>query len=138
MGYHSWIIHQPSNPGQKPLGTLMTPLCKPARRHPGRWLPVAALVLLLAGCVFRVDVQQGNLLDEVTIDAVQVGMTRSQVRFLLGTPVVQDVFHTDRWDYAYYLRRGRSRYPQQRWVIVWFDGDVVRAIERDVPTGGNG
>jgi outer membrane protein assembly factor BamE len=87
---------------------------------------------LLSGCVYRVDVQQGNLLDEEDIDAVQPGMTRSQVRFLLGTPMVEDPFHRDRWDYVYYLRRGNSRREEKRWLIVWFDGDKVKDMQRDV------
>lgn len=98
-------------------------------------LLLAAGVAALAGCVYRVDVQQGNLLDESAIEAVQVGMTRSQVRFLLGTPVVVNPFQPDRWDYMYFLRPGRSREPIQRWVIVSFDGDVVSKIQPDVPVG---
>ena len=95
---------------------------------------VLAVVLCLAtACVYRVDVQQGNLLEEQDINAVRIGMTRSQVRFLLGTPVVEDSFHHDRWDYIYYFRQGRSRNPDRRWLIVWFDGDRVRSIQRDVP-----
>jgi outer membrane protein assembly factor BamE len=62
-------------------------------------------------------------------------MTRSQVRFLLGTPVISSPFHADRWDYMYFLRPGKSRRPIQRWVIVHFDGDVVKEIEPDVPVG---
>ena len=98
-------------------------------------LLLLAFTLLLGGCVYRVDVQQGNLLDQSSIDAVQAGMTRSQVRFLLGTPVVNDSFHPDRWDYKYYNRPGRSRTADQRWLIVMFDGDRVREIRRDVPVG---
>ena len=86
-----------------------------------------------ASCVYRVDVQQGNLLDEEDIDSVQVGMTRSQVRFLLGTPMVEDPFHHDRWDYVYFLRRGNSRREEKRWLIVWFEGDKVKEMQRDVP-----
>jgi len=103
-----------------------------------RILLLSSLVLLLGGCVFRVDVQQGNLLDQTSIDAVQVGMTRSQVRFLLGTPVVDDSFHPDRWDYMYFNRPGRSRIANQRWLIVMFDGDRVREIRYDVPVGIQG
>lgn len=100
-----------------------------------RPLLLLAFTLLLGACVYRVDVQQGNLLDQSSIDAVQPGMTRSQVRFLLGTPVVDDSFHPDRWDYMYYNRPGRSRSAEQRWLIVMFDGDRVREIRRDVPVG---
>ena len=91
------------------------------------------LPCLVCACVYRVDVQQGNLLEDTDIDAVKAGMTRSQVRFLLGTPVVDDAFHADRWDYIYYFREGRSRKAERRWLIVYFDGDFVRSIERDVP-----
>lgn len=101
-----------------------------------RFLIIAAVsagLLLTAGCVYRIDVQQGNLLEETDIAAVKPGMTRSQVRFLLGTPMVEDSFHQDRWDYMFYFRQGRSRRAERRWIIVHFDGDRVREVERDVP-----
>lgn len=105
---------------------------QPLPSRPAAWMAVL-LACLLTGCVFRVDVQQGNLLDDEKIEQVEVGMTRSQVRFLLGTPVVQDSFREDRWDYVYTLRRGRSREVERSWLIVHFDGDRVTRIEQDVP-----
>jgi outer membrane protein assembly factor BamE len=96
---------------------------------------VASLVIValaLTACVYRIDIQQGNLLDDEDIVQVQVGMTRSQVQFLLGTPMVADSFHRDRWDYAYYLRRGRSPDVAQRWVVVHFENDRVSRIDRDL------
>jgi len=97
------------------------------------WLGLVVLAAPVTGCVYRVDVQQGNLLEDKEIEAVKVGMTRSQVRFLLGTPAVADPFQEDRWDYIYYFRQGRSRKPDRAWLIVFFDGDRVREIQRDVP-----
>lgn len=94
------------------------------------WL--LSLCLLAGGCIYRIDIQQGNLLDEDSIDQVQVGMTRSQVRFLLGTPTVQDAFHDERWDYPYYLRRGRSKEVEKHWLIVYFDGDRVARLDKNV------
>jgi outer membrane protein assembly factor BamE len=88
--------------------------------------------LALAACVYRIDIQQGNLLDDEDINQVDVGMTRSQVQFLLGTPMVADSFHRDRWDYAYYYRQGRSPEATQRWVVVHFENDRVARIERNV------
>jgi len=85
------------------------------------------------GCVYRVDVQQGNLLDEEDVEAVQVGMTRSQVRFLLGTPMVEDAFHKNRWDYVYYFRRGSNSREEKRWLIVTFVDDKVTELRKDVP-----
>ena len=94
-------------------------------------LIVIAAVALTA-CVYRIDIQQGNLLDDEDIAQVDLGMTRSQVQFLLGTPMIADSFHRDRWDYAYYFRRGRSNDVIQRWVVVYFENDRVSRIERDV------
>ena len=87
----------------------------------------------LAGCVYRMDIQQGNLLDPEQVDQLEVGMTRSQVRFLLGTPMVIDSFDADRWDYVYSLRRGHERELTRRHLVVWFDGDNVARIEELIP-----
>ena len=94
---------------------------------------VATLAAPVTGCVYKIDVQQGNLLEEQEIEAVKLGMTRSQVRFLLGTPAVSDSFHENRWDYIYYFRQGRRRDADRAWLIVYFDGDRVIEIRRDVP-----
>jgi outer membrane protein assembly factor BamE len=94
-----------------------------------------ALSLLAFGssaCVYRIDIQQGNLLEESAIEQAEVGMTKNQILFLLGTPMVVDSFHANRWDYTYYLKRGRSRDIERRWLIVYFDGDLVSRIEKDV------
>jgi outer membrane protein assembly factor BamE len=96
-------------------------------------LTACATLLLsgLSGCVHRIDIQQGNFLDKEDIDRVSVGMTRVQVRSLLGTPMVADPFKSSRWDYVYYLKRGRLSKPQQRHFIVFFDeADKVARIER--------
>lgn len=92
---------------------------------------LAVLLLAVGACVYRIDIQQGNLLEEDVIEQVELGMTRSQVQFLLGTPMISDSFHQDRWDYTYYFRRGRSRNIDQRWLIVFFEEDVVVRIDRD-------
>lgn len=103
-----------------------------------RAAPAVILAALLAGCVYRIDVQQGNLLEESAVEQVQVGMTRSQVQFLLGTPMVSDAFRRDRWDYPYYFRQGRSRDVAQRWLVVHFDGDRVARLERRLDLDGPG
>lgn len=89
----------------------------------------------LSACVHRVDIQQGNFLDSADIDRVAVGMTRVQVRSLLGTPMVADPFVSTRWDYVYYLKRGRWQEPRQRHFIVFFDAtDKVERIDRPTDT----
>ncbi|MBA3563910.1 MAG: outer membrane protein assembly factor BamE [Gammaproteobacteria bacterium] len=83
----------------------------------------------LSACVYRIDVQQGNYLEPETIEQVEPGMTRSQVRFLLGTPMVADPFHADRWDYVYYFKPGKRRKPESRRFTVFFEGDSVARVE---------
>lgn len=98
--------------------------------------PVVASIaagLALTGCVYRVNIQQGNFLEAKTIDQVTVGMTRSQVRFLLGTPMIADSFHPERWDYLYYYKDGKSRKVEQRLIVVYFADEKVTRIER--PSG---
>jgi outer membrane protein assembly factor BamE len=100
-------------------------------------LPIVKLIGLLllattlAGCVYRMNIQQGNYLEGKTVDQLQVGMTRSQVRYLLGTPMVPDAFDKDRWDYLYYFKRGRLRKPEERHLIVFFKEDKVAKFDRD-------
>lgn len=98
-----------------------------------RFICIAILcaALLSAGCVYQASLSQGNLLDQEDIDQVTVGMTRGQVRFLLGTPMIDDPFHKDRWDYVYFLRIGREKASFKRWISVYFDGDNVTEIVKD-------
>ncbi|MDZ7643780.1 MAG: outer membrane protein assembly factor BamE [Woeseiaceae bacterium] len=94
---------------------------------------IAALLMfaLAAGCVYQAPLSQGNLIKQEDLDQVEIGMTRSQVRFLLGTPMIDDPFHRNRWDYVYYLRVGREDASAKRWVSIFFDGDAVTRMERD-------
>ncbi len=94
-------------------------------------LSVLSAAILLCGCVYRMNIQQGNYLEGRTVDQLQVGMTRSQVRYLLGTPMVPDAFDKDRWDYLYYFKRGRVHRPEQRHLRVWFKEDKVAKFERN-------
>jgi outer membrane protein assembly factor BamE len=89
-----------------------------------------ALMALTSGCVYRINIQQGNFLDQTAVETVQPGMTRSQVRYLLGTPLVADTFEKERWDYIYYLKKGRSRHVDSRRVTVYFEGDKVARLEK--------
>ncbi len=96
-------------------------------------LPVLVLfaALLLDGCVYRMSISQGNLLKDEDLEQVELGMTRSQVRFLLGTPLIDDPFHRDRWDYVYYLTIGRNPAGFKRWVTIEFEDEVVSNIIKD-------
>jgi outer membrane protein assembly factor BamE len=97
-----------------------------------RWRTVFALSasLLLSACVYSIDIQQGNFLEDKDIERVSVGMTRVQVRSLLGTPMVSDPFEGARWDYVYYYKQTRTNQVTQRNFIVYFEGDKVSRVER--------
>ncbi|HKE93861.1 MAG TPA: outer membrane protein assembly factor BamE [Povalibacter sp.] len=82
------------------------------------------------GCVYRLMVQQGNFLQPKDLDRVTVGMTKVQVRALLGTPMVADPFQSGRWDYVYYLAGMRLQKPIQRQFTVFFENDKVVRIDR--------
>ena len=100
-------------------------------RLPGIAVAAVLLAAVLAGCVYRPDIQQGNYLDGKAVDQLQLGMTRTQVRYLLGTPMVPDLFNRDRWDYLYYFVHGRLRRPVQRHLVVFFKDDKVTSFDRD-------
>ncbi|HEV7611477.1 MAG TPA: outer membrane protein assembly factor BamE [Steroidobacteraceae bacterium] len=85
---------------------------------------------LACGCVYRINIQQGNFLDQAAVEQVKPGMTRSQVRYLLGTPMVSDPFNKERWDYIYYLKKGRSRHVDSRRVTVYFEADKVAKLDK--------
>lgn len=85
--------------------------------------------MLLSACVYRLNIQQGNLADAEAVGQVEVGMTPSQVKFLLGTPLVDDPFNEARWDYIYYARTGRDRPQVRHFLTVYFEDGVVSRIE---------
>ncbi len=89
---------------------------------------IVFVFITAGGCVYQANLSQGNLLKQEDLDQVEVGMTRTQVRFLLGTPMIDDPFHHDRWDYVYFIRIGRNDASSKRWVSVYFEGDQVREI----------
>ncbi len=93
---------------------------------------IAALLTVDSGCVFRANISQGNQIEQDDIDQIDVGMTRKQIRFLLGTPMIDDPFHKDRWDYIYYLKIGRKDTVAKRWVSVMFADDKVSEIRKDL------
>ncbi|WP_333844551.1 outer membrane protein assembly factor BamE [Pelomicrobium sp.] len=102
-----------------------------------RFLPLP-LALALAACSgylgltpYRMDVQQGNVVTQEMVSRLKPGMTREQVRFILGTPLVADPFHAQRWDYVYRLEK-RGRLVEERKLTVIFEEDRLKRVEGDV------
>ncbi|HET6545488.1 MAG TPA: outer membrane protein assembly factor BamE [Rhodanobacteraceae bacterium] len=96
-----------------------------------RWLALLALISL-CGCsaIYKLDVQQGNLFDKATVDALKPGMTKHQVRLLMGSPSIVSPFDQDRWDYVSSIRRGRNR-MESKDLTLYFKDDALARIDGD-------
>ncbi len=79
---------------------------------------------------YRIEVVQGNVVTQEMVANLREGLSRDQVRGLLGSPLLTDIFHADRWDYVFTIRRQGAE-PQSRRVTVFFSGDKVRGFEAD-------
>jgi outer membrane protein assembly factor BamE len=83
---------------------------------------------------YRIDIQQGNVVTQEQLERVKLGMNRLQVRDVLGSPLLTDAFHTDRWDYVFSLRQ-TGKPLQRRDVVLTFEGDVLKKIDApELPT----
>jgi len=91
---------------------------------------VAALALC-SGCLYHMRIEQGNVLNKDLVAQLEPGMTRSQVMFLLGTPMVPNGFNTDRWDYYFYVKDERGRILESQRLTVWFKSDKVDHFDGD-------
>ena len=80
---------------------------------------------------YRVEIVQGNVITAEQAARIKPGMNRAQVRDILGSPLLSDVFHADRWDYVFTIRRQGAE-SQSRHIVVRFDGDALKSID----TGG--
>lgn len=113
-------------------------------KSPYMRLPLIALVLLLPACsyipmapsVYKIDIQQGNVVTQEMVSRLKPGMTKSQVRFALGTPLVTDVFHPDRWDYVYRFQKA-GVLTEQRHVTVVFENELLKRVEGDTMPAAN-
>ena len=89
-------------------------------------LLIISVLTLLGGCaIHRMDIQQGNVLTQETLDKIVVGMEQRKVRLLAGTPLVVDPFRKDRWDYVYSFLHGITHEKQFSYVSMFFQDDVL-------------
>jgi outer membrane protein assembly factor BamE len=103
----------------------------------------AVAALLLVSCsstqmampkfsAYRIEIQQGNFISQEMVSQLKLGMSKDQVRFVLGTPLIADSFHADRWDYVFRRQRANSRELEQRKFAVFFEDGKLKRIEGDV------
>ena len=104
-----------------------------------RVLFLSLIAITLAGCsswgfpgVYKINVEQGNIINQEMVDQLKPGMSRRQVRYILGTPLLEDSFDRDRWDYVYSLRNGNTILAENR-LSVFFEGDSMAHFTSSVP-----
>ena len=106
-----------------------------------RLTSVFFLVLVLAGCSwvprpiseYKIDIQQGNVLTQEMVSQLKPGLTKDQVRFILGTPILMDMLHANRWDYVYRLQKGSTGEVEMRKFSTFFDAsDKLVRVTGDV------
>lgn len=84
--------------------------------------------LFLVGCAYKPDVQQGNTFDEKQLSQLKVGMTQQQVTFIMGTALLKDPFHKNRWDYVYTFAKGREK-AERNLLTLYFENGLLSKID---------
>ena len=100
-------------------------------------LALCIAAALASGCVYRIDVQQGNVVVQDQLAKIKVGMSRPEVRQILGTPLLADPFHANRWDYWFYNEK-RGREVERNKITIHFADDKVTKIEGTAPVAIKG
>ena len=97
---------------------------------------VVSLSLLTAACGFftpyRMEIQQGNYVTQQMAAQLKPGLTRDQVRFVMGTPLVTDIFHEERWDYVFVRQRANSQEVEHRRIAVFFEDGKLKRVDGDI------
>jgi len=102
----------------------------------------AIFILLLAACSvtdqvtgkltpYKIDIQQGNVVTQEMVAKLKPGMTKAQVRFIMGTPLITDAFHAHRWDYVYRYQKA-GKLIEERTLALFFDKELLQRVEGDV------
>ncbi len=101
-------------------------------------LSIISLLALTSACsslkfpfAYQLVIQQGNYVEQQMIDQLEVGMTRRQVKFVMGSPLIEDSFNADRWDYYYTVKRGEDQFTRKLFT-VYFDGDKLARWDGDL------
>jgi outer membrane protein assembly factor BamE len=100
-------------------------------------LPACSYVPRIPGITpYRIDIQQGNFISQDMVAQLRPGMSKEQVRIALGTPLLTDIFHADRWDYIYWRERPGEKLEQRKLTVFFEDGKLTR-LDGDVVAAGD-
>ena len=86
---------------------------------------------------YKIDIRQGNLVSQEMVAQLRPGLTRDQVRFILGSPLVADIFHADRWDYVYRFKPGKGEIQDRRFTVFFVDNKLSRVSGDVIPHDGS-
>ncbi|WP_372861698.1 outer membrane protein assembly factor BamE [Spongiibacter sp.] len=107
-------------------------------------IATASLLLLLSACsslefpgVYRLPIDQGNIVTQEMVDQLEIGMSRSQVEYVMGSPLIRDSFNPDRWDYVYTLNQD-GKPAERNQLSAFFEGDTLVRIVTDVSPSAEG
>lgn len=100
-----------------------------------RLITLTILALLLSGCsLYRMNIQQGNLITQEELSQLRPGMNQAQVQDILGTPLLKDDFRQNRWDYVFYLKEGNKEAKRSGITVFFNQAGLVTEIKQDKPT----
>lgn len=98
-----------------------------------RLLLTTILILLFSACsIHKINIQQGNIVEDEQLEKLHIGMKRQQVVRILGTPLVRDPFRQDRWDYVYYFKPANKKADLYQ-LVLFFEGDHLINFSTDIP-----
>ncbi|WP_353571354.1 outer membrane protein assembly factor BamE [Candidatus Albibeggiatoa sp. nov. BB20] len=102
-----------------------------------KFILVFIFSLLVSNCsLYKIDVQQGNVITQEMLDQLEQGMSARKVRFIMGTPLLQDAFHQNRWDYLFSFQEGNSGKRQQQVISLFFDDESqLTGVKGNVEAG---
>ena len=98
-------------------------------------LIAGCVIVASSGCVYRMDIPQGNRIDATLLQQLEIGMSRSQVEFLLGTPAVIDLYQPDKWHYIYYLKTGDDGEIEKKRMTLTFTNELLSEIDGTLNPG---
>jgi outer membrane protein assembly factor BamE len=96
---------------------------------------IGIAIIALSGCLYRMEIRQGNHIEESTLQQLEIGMSKKQVQFLLGTPAIVDLYQPDTWHYVFSIKHGTEGDSEQRSMSLGFTDDQLTTIDGDFSPG---
>jgi len=96
---------------------------------------IGMAIIALSGCLYRMEIRQGNHIEASTLQQLEIGMSKNQVQFLLGTPAIVDLYQPDSWYYVFSIQHGTEGAVEQRSMMLGFSNDQLTTIDGDFSPG---